>query len=114
MNFTLLPPFATTSGSNIAKIAALGHGIWGSDEIAFSPDKASESKESDEKKYKVLGEYTDSSHDRLRIRIVFEAAPLKNFTIIGRLIQNKNSIEGRMFDAKGPREGWKIELFKGF
>lgn len=63
-------------------------------------------------KYKVFGEYTDALNERVRIRVVFEEAPLRNFTIIGRIMDNGNSLDGRLFDSKGPRDGWKLELFK--
>jgi hypothetical protein len=111
----------------MTKIAALGHGVWGLDgsqSISLqspSPWPFEEKKSDKERslttsdaslKYKVLGEYTDASNERLRIRVVFEENPLRNFTIIGRIMENSNLIEGRLFDSKGPREGWKVELFK--
>ncbi|TNV83263.1 hypothetical protein FGO68_gene12672 [Halteria grandinella] len=113
----------------MTKIAALGHGVWGLDGTqsntmqSQSPWPFEENKKADKEKgqhdggggalkYKVLGEYTDASNERLRIRVVFEEAPLRNFTIIGRILENQNSIEGRLYDSKGPRDGWKVELFK--
>lgn len=110
----------------MTKIAALGHGMWGLDGTqsntmqSQSPWPFEENKKADKEKghdggplkYKVLGEYTDASNERLRIRVVFEEDTLRNFTIIGRIVENQNSIEGRLYDSKGPRDGWKVELFK--